>query len=360
MQSSQAFVSASEDEKISALQQLWPSVTKQQYQDENWRRFIQYMDLELEKLRDNHSLFSIEDRSQAIQIIELLRLNSSHSREKLSIMAMSRTPQELGAVHRSLELAARLWLTINIDSFHLTSYTVRGHARALVWQDGDSLREAISSHFEPKPAPIYEGRIRPILTMAYLETRHGFQVRWTHNLAEHLSIDWKYRTVTVYEHLICLWNHLEAGTTVIPKSILEEAIDTINLLFPSEKKETQDYLRKHGRTFWKLGYCKGKRDLGVGRYLHWQDSVQQLMDIIGEPKTGLQQFRLDKERKNTLEFATFWTATVVALLTIVSIIFGTAATVYTIKQYNVAVKAYNLQRAQACMTSGASLPQYCS
>ncbi|KAF2964130.1 hypothetical protein GQX73_g9455 [Xylaria multiplex] len=196
--------------------------------------------------------------------------------------------------------------------------------------------------------------------MAYLERHHGFQVRWTDNLTEHLTVDWTYKTVTVYEHLICLWNHLETDAAIIPKAVLEEAIDTLNLLFPSESRETQDYLQKRGRTFWKLGYCKGRRDLEVGRYFYWGNNVQQLMDIIDEPKTGFQQFKLDKERKNILEFATFWTAAAVAFLTILSFLFGTVATVYTVKQYNVAIATYNLQLAQACATQEIFLPQYCS
>ncbi|KAH8161631.1 hypothetical protein CIB48_g6632 [Xylaria polymorpha] len=323
------------------------------------------MDLELTKLRDNNSLFSIGGRSEALQLIEILRLNKSHPKATLSGIVVPRNTSqaqtELGAIHRSLELAARLWLTINIDSFQLTSYLAHIQFRSIAWQDRDSLRGIISAYFKPKSIPTLEGRIRPILTMAYLEARHGFQVRWTHNLAEHLIIDWKYRTVTVYEHLICLWNHLEGGgVQVIPRIILEEAIDTLNLLFPSESKETQDYLRKHGRTFWKLGYCKGKRALDVGRYSYWQDSVQQLMDVIEEPTTGFRQFRLDKERKNMLEFATFWTAAVVAVLTVLSIGFGTVATVYTIKQYKISVAMYDLQLAQTCASQGTFLPHYCS
>ncbi|KAI0856489.1 hypothetical protein F4860DRAFT_492847 [Xylaria cubensis] len=364
MESSYVFVNATESEKFAALQKLWPGITKHQYQDDQWTRFFQYMDLELIKLRDYHSLFSITGRSEALQLIEILRLNQSHPKETLPTMVIPQASQDQngsGAIYRSLELAARLWLTVTVDSFQLTSSLMNINPRSITWKDRDSLEGTISAYFEPKSLPSQGGRIRPVLTMAYLEARHGFQVRWTHNLAEHLIIDWKYRTVAVYEHLICLWNHLESSRPqVIPRAILEEAIDTINLLFPSESKETQDYLRKHGRTFWKLGYCKGKRALEVGRYFYWQDSVQQLVGIIEEPTTGLQQFRLDKERKNMLEFASFWTAAVVAFLTVLSIVFGTVATVYMIKQYNIAVATYDLQVAQICATQGSFLPQYCS
>ncbi|KAI0977257.1 hypothetical protein F4678DRAFT_412317 [Xylaria arbuscula] len=364
MVSSHVFVRASDSDKIAALQKLWPGITRQQYQEEQWTRFFQYMDLELDKLNEDHSLFSIVDHSEALQLIERLRRNGSQSKDMLlrTIVSGASPGQiEIQAVHRSLELAARLWLTINVDSFHLNSHLANMHSKSIVWRDGESLADAISAYVKPKSMPPQEGRIRPILTMAYLESRHGFQVRWTHNLAEHLIVDWKHRTVTVYEHLICLWSHLETagGLQIIPRAMLEEVIDTLNLLFPSESKETQDYLRKHGRTFWKLGYCKGKRALEISRYVYWQDSVQQLMDIVEEPPTGFQQFRLDRERKNMLEFATFWTAAVVALLTTLSIVFGTVATVYTIKQYDIAAAAYNLQLAQICATQREFLPRYC-
>ena len=84
------------------------------------------------------------------------------------------------------------------------------------------------------------------------------------------------------------------------------------------------------------------------------------MDITEEPARGFQQFLLDKDNRNLLEFATFWTTAVVAFLTILSIVFGTVATVYSIKQYDIAVAGYALASAQACADPNITLPGYCA
>src|SRR5207244_8887795 len=101
------------------------------------------------------------------------------------------------------------------------------------------------------------GRIDPAMTMSHLSGSRGLKVFWTSNLADHLAINWKSRVVSVYEHKICLWNHLNSKVEpIIPREILEEAIDTLNLLFPLNDSPTKDFLKQNGKPFYGLGYCK--------------------------------------------------------------------------------------------------------
>ncbi|KAI2639524.1 hypothetical protein GGS26DRAFT_272009 [Hypomontagnella submonticulosa] len=368
MDSTEPFTTGKDETRIAILQKLWPSFTKEQYKDTHWTRFFQYLDFELAKLPDKRVLFSTHSREEAIALIETIRHYGRSPKQEILHAIAVKTPTRPAisnpdSISRSLELAARLWLMINIDSFKLIPSYIHTRTINVSWPDDKSLADVIANHFRAKNLPVRSQeivRIRPTLTMAYLEVRHGFQVLWTHNLADHLTIDTKYRTVTVYEHLICLWTHIESGDDcVIPKAILEEAIDTLNLLFPSEIRETQDFLRKHGRSFWELGYCKRPRVLELDRFHYWQSNVADLIDIIEGPAKGFQQLLLDKEKRNLVELIMFWIAVFVAFLTVFGVVFGTVSTVYSIKQYNVAAAAYALQLAQACRTPDISLPEYC-
>ncbi len=200
------------------------------------------------------------------------------------------------------------------------------------------------------------GRIDPRMTIAYLSYHGRIMVLWTSNLADHLSIDWKNRVITVYEHKISLWNHLKyTKQQLIPRDVLEEAIDTLNLLFPLNDAGTRDFLRQNGKPFYGLGYCNREQCYDLEKYSYWRGRVAELMEIMNEEPSGLQQLLLSKDGRNLLQFATFWVAVAVAILTIVSIVSGTVQTVYALKQYNLAV-------AQACATPGSAelLPRYCS
>jgi hypothetical protein len=63
-----------------------------------------------------------------------------------------------------------------------------------------------------------------------------------------------------------------------------------------------------------------------------------------------------------LPFWTFWIASAVGVLTIVSIGFGVVAAMYGVLQYNLALKQYQFSVAQACLDANVSekLSQFCS
>ena len=129
------------------------------------------------------------------------------------------------------------------------------------------------------------GRIDPSLTIPYLCHYKGYRVFWTSNLAEHLSINWRCRIVTIYEHKISLWNYLGSRKqTVIPRPILEEAIDTLNLLFPLDDSLTKIFLKQNCKTFHGLGYCSRPREqaLDLVRFNFWRERIASLAEIMNE------------------------------------------------------------------------------
>lgn len=262
-----------------------------------------------------------------------------------------------------LDLALRVMLTLDIRSAPLDNLqTQQGmiYPGPTLWNGDTCLSKALTQHFSRLPSSSLDEmksrKIEPNMTMAFLSSNRGVTVKWTSNLSEHLSMDWKSRVISVYEHKICLWNYLNAPwPCIIPQKILEEAVDTLNILFPLNDAPTKAFLRQQRVHFYGLGKCRRERCYELAKYEVWRERLANLIDVMSEEPRGMQQLALSKDGKNLLNFATFWVASTVAILTIISIAFGTVQTIYSIKQYNLAV-------AQACSAPDAAtvLPKYCS
>lgn len=120
-------------------------------------------------------------------------------------------------------------------------------------------------------------------------------------------------------------------------------------------------MRKDNRPFYGLGYFGRKRALGIKAYLYWRKRIEELQQILDGPPSGLQQLALDGNRSNVLAFTTFWIATLVAVLAVVGLVARVVSTVYSKKQYDLALLQYGLSLAQACAAPEAAeqLPDFC-
>ncbi|KAL5609707.1 hypothetical protein FOVSG1_004388 [Fusarium oxysporum f. sp. vasinfectum] len=210
-------------------------------------------------------------------------------------------------------------------------------------------------------------QISQSFSIANLAHYYGFQVKWTSDLAQHLSIDWEYKQITIFEHVICLRNHLAyPDDCPLPKKFVGEAIDTIKLLFPDDK-DTKAFLSRDGRKFLKIPFGR-ERSLSLGDFSYWETEISQLLDVWEQGPSGWSQLRLRPDRSNFLEYSTFWAAAVVLLLTLISIVFGVAGLVLakkaldvSVKSLDVSVKSYELSLAIACAEANATetLPAFC-
>jgi hypothetical protein len=96
-------------------------------------------------------------------------------------------------------------------------------------------------------------------------------------------------------------------------------------------------------------------------YYYWRHRVADLGHILRSPAIGLQQLRLDKEGNNMLQISTFWITAAVGVVTVISIAVAVGATVYGVKQYNLALRQYRLSVAEACLDPAAreQLGEFC-
>ncbi|KAI0012634.1 hypothetical protein F4779DRAFT_16292 [Xylariaceae sp. FL0662B] len=346
---------------------VWPYLTKEDFLHHNYSSVFEYFmaNGRIAPTRRN-SLDSV-GITEIISIVgHLTTVNDAlSSRENAIICARLKLPDSLPetTVLGCLNIALRMILTLNIRPIsHLKDHSLSATPSTIIdWRPDLSLHDSIEAHFIENNRFITSmttGRIDPAISLPYICTYRGFRVFWTSNLAEHLSISWKSRIITVYEHKIFLWNHLgDAKRTVIPRPILEEAIDTLNLLFPLNDSLTSTYLAQNGKTFLGLGYCTRPRDLSLdlAKFNFWRDRIADLVEIMNEEPRGLKQLALERDGRNMLPFATFWVAIAVAVLTILSLPFAIVSMRYTILQYDLAL-------AQACSDPDRQnfLPQYCN
>lgn len=141
---------------------------------------------------------------------------------------------------------------------------------------------------------------------------------------------------------------------------MTEALDTLNVLFPSDDVATRRYLADEERPFYLLGSCNREDYRDLAHYRYWRRGLSQLLNVIEEEPSGFRQFMLDREHRNFRDVTTFWLAVVVIIFHTLG--FGIVSNVFAARAHQVARMQYNLELAQACSAPGAStsLPQYCA
>ncbi|KAI1326044.1 hypothetical protein F5Y16DRAFT_376189 [Xylariaceae sp. FL0255] len=342
---------------------IWPRLSTEDNLQRPLAGIFAYFLAQTEALRRRHADITVSDVTAIIGHLTSQQ-DAMPSRKEYLEIVRSYLPSSASeaAVHSTGDRTLRMLLTLDVRVGSRSTEPISPVQTAVIdWVGDDSLSEAIANHFmsnSSNPSDMVTGRIDPSLSLPYLCSYRGFRIFWTSNLSEHLSINWKSKIVTVYEHKAFLWYHLRnSGNPIIPRPILEEAIDTLNLLFPLCDDLTRKFLAQNGKEFQDVGYCSRPRDmcLDLGKFHVWRDRVAELAGIMNEDPKGLKQLLLEKDGRNLLPFVTFWVAIAVAFLSLVNIPFTVVSMLYTVKQYQLAL-------AQACADPSMQdvLPQYCS
>ncbi|KAI1367037.1 hypothetical protein F5Y08DRAFT_102768 [Xylaria arbuscula] len=347
------------DEHARICHSIWPNLTKEDYRQSTYGGIRRYFESQIRDFSNR------ENGNDCAVILPLIRVFTSKEEtfcSRSNFIAAARTQLPSSSSEATIvsygERALRMMFGLDVRVGYKRESGLRYGSYIIDWEDGASLSEAIEKHFTSDNRHVVTGRIDPALTLAYLCTYRGFKVFWTSNISEHLNISWKSKIVTIYEHKLFLWNHLRnSGDPIVPRPILEEAIDTLNLLFPLNDHLTKKFLSQNGKDFQGLGYCSRPRDtcLDIGNYNIWRDRIAELVEVMNEEPKGFKQLALEKDGRNFLPFVTFWVAIAVAFLAVLNLPFAIISMNYTIKQYELAL-------AQACSEPNArdTLPKYCS
>lgn len=378
------------------IRALWPEVPEHNFPEKAYARFIGYLKSELSILETQTDCFAAADQADELNILSILKEEKDSPQCDILEGVMARygiqpcNQQNQRRCQASIELAVRMWLTVNVDSEGLAAASqVSPPPARTVWKDKQmSLQTLVQRQFSTSATDQQPGEQIPSgLTMMELCSRSKYRVRWTHNLLEHLTIT-DSNVILVYEHLVCLLNHQKySDHSAIPKAIVEEAIDTFVLLFPMtplEGKRTKRFLKREKREFYTVGYGgRGQRRwLELDHYQYWRKSIAQMMLIMAHPPRGYRQAILDTEGRNFEQVVTIWFGVIATVFTVVALVFGVLSTLLAVEANRLAAEAnslanesltlgreanklakdaYELDRRQACLGPNATevLSEYC-
>jgi hypothetical protein len=248
-----------------------------------------------------------------------------------------------------MELAVRLWLTINTHSAGIHVGAVLTESAPIDWDLSISLEQLLKFQFAGRGATHRNGdpsRFEQRLTAAYLVQTCGVTLQWSDDIASHLEFDLERLSLTVYRHKALLVSRLESTpVNPIPKDILEEVLSTLDLLFPFGDKATRSLLFKENQqSLYTLGSYKIDVELDLARYKCYGSKLGRLMTSFDKAPRTWRQLAFD--RRNKLEWSAFWVTVMVALLTMISIPCNIIQATYSVKAYQATIAQRHTQRNQ--------------
>lgn len=353
------------DRKCVIINALWPhlNLAEQDYITEDYAALFEFFGKTLQGLHPHYSRFAVQEWSGLFDMSAILTTNRSSTRRALiEDVKKKYLNVEDTAVARSIELVARLWLGLNVYSKGLFVGPANPRDTRVPWEDDQSFDGLVGAQFlqSPNKAAFTNVQLDDSFTAVNLKNICRLHLRWTDNLVDHLKLEGPRgeRSLSIYRHKICLVNHWKAAeSTLLPKDILDEAIRTLDLLFPFGDAKTSAFLQEENVHFWSIsrGPFEAARATKLDEFSYWRSRLAQLSNLFhGPPETVLQTLL---DTRNVSQFATLWVA--IFGVFFLTIIFGVLSTVFSVKQYYVAIKSYDLALAQACQQATTPLPGFC-
>ena len=350
-------LSLNKAQKLELVKSIWKDLpaSEADFNENDYIAYFKYVQGELSLLQEHQSSFAAQTLDSTLAIIDEVRQNPAVTREDIArIIAQKHSESESDAVLRSVELAVRAWLTLNIRSDELTLGPVYAGTSRVDWPHYTTLKQSVGFRFPQSKAPDPPDKIpmNPEFTASFLTKGCGVRILWTDNLADHLILNRHNMVLTLYQHKICIFNHLQSSDAkFFPEGLLEETIDTFNLLLPFGDRQTQRLLANH-QSLWGLGGCGRYRQLDLAQYQYWRWRLEDLYALFNEPPRNLRHLWVN--RRNVVNWITVWVAVAAAVLAVFGCIFGSVSMAYSILQYRFMVE-------QACIDpdTAAKMPKYC-
>ena len=269
---------------------------------------------------------------------------------------------ELANVLRSLDLTALLWLCLHFESDKDYAGGTKAASTPIEWDSKVSLKNAIEKWF-PVSSDIPNAAGSPIdpdFTALNLMRLCRIRIEWTDSLMNHLKYDSCLSTLYIYSHKICLISHLESSD-IFPRGFLLETLETLDILFPFSDTATRKYLDKKQHPIYELSYGGGKKKSDLKDFYYWRKRLVDLHEIFHQPPKTIMQSLYD--RRNPIQWWTFWLAVFIAILTILNLMIAIYAAVDQhksgIETSRLAKDANRLLTSQLCFLATPSNPAVC-
>ncbi|MCJ1455807.1 hypothetical protein MMC28_006163 [Mycoblastus sanguinarius] len=304
--------------------------------------YFRYYELESKRLylgvskRDpDHGALAATTHEDITFVVTALSKGRNSRRREIRQTLQSRFPHSDDlAIDESINLALRLWLMLNVLDDHQNVHLKQ--TPAIQWNEQATLK--LDHDF----------------TALNLVRYSGIEIRWTSSLQDHLSLERKHhrRFLKIYPFKQCLLDHIASAEghppnsvanqgPIIPATVLKETLLSLDFLFPHWDPRTDSFLCREGKSFHYQSPFDDPRPLNLDDFDHWRERLSELYQVYQSPPVGWVQIWAD--RRNPLQWYTFWLALVILMLTIV---FGVIQSVAGIMQASLAYQSLQLARSQ--------------
>ncbi len=289
--------------------------------------------------------FCMKTYQDLVKITRCMELHPDFERTKMAEKLECEFPNsDRGQILRSLDLAVRLWLNLHVRSKDFPLGPNLSDMTEIDWLEKATLNKMVQDCFHPSSYSINEQNktIDPAFTIKNLRRFCRINVQWTANLRDHLLYDRSTATLHLFPHKICLISHLDSWN-VLPKDFVAETLRTLDLLFPFGEEDTRKYLDQTGQTFYRTSSRDLSRATNFGEFRYWHKRLMELHGVFNQAPRSILQLWYD--RRNPLQWWTFWLAALIAVLTVV---FGIISSYTGFQQLAIAEQAYQLSVWQIC------------
>ncbi|KAK1715589.1 hypothetical protein BDP67DRAFT_510363 [Colletotrichum lupini] len=359
---------------------LWPALERDVFEADHYAVLATYVRAEINwgQIKWSKILPGVDDTEKIRAVMACARELDKQPVERVlqSLENHIALPEQLhGQAVQILSVAASLH---TMSKVRLTAPSETETHPSAIWAPGFSLIECVRTIFNRMPN-LEDRSISLKLTISNLARYNKCIIVWTDRLDKHLDyrLSRHSKVIFVFQHKIWLSAHINQQVhCTIPKEVICEALDTLNLLFPHNDRDTESFLKTQGQRFYSLGnFGRGPR-LNLKDYPHWGPKIEKLIDVFEGPRSGIWRFLPRHDQSDLLESANFWIATAAAFIAFVGFILGLASIIFAKLSYDIGIKSmaiseeslkltqlqYQLSLAQACSDPNEArlLPDFCS
>jgi hypothetical protein len=173
-----------------------------------FRSYFEYYNEELVLLRTGISEETWQTKGLAAKtyedifhVVNVLRDHGDSQRPELRSLLSSRfrSSDDLG-LDRSMNLAIRLWLMINVQEPEFGG--IRHGATCVQWDDETTLQAFVQKLFPQSRWQVTSraSRLGPHFTAAFMQRVCGLTVEWTTNLQDHLRLDRQRKALKIFPY----------------------------------------------------------------------------------------------------------------------------------------------------------------
>lgn len=329
---------------------FWPSSTTSLPEFVSYFRYFQWTVSVLlwPNVAAEKALFTVQKYQDLASVVQCMNHHCDETRLEIATRLHNQFPQSSqDRILRSMDLAIRLSMTLHVRSGDVPIGPLLSDVTTIEWKGKQSLRNLVAKTFprcrEGLALPAFHvNRIESAFNIMTLRKICRIKVHWTQNLKDHLRFDHSTRTLYIYPHKVCLLNHFE-WCKVYPKDFRLETIRTLDLLFPYGDRSTEMWLEESNQPFHRTSssYMQARAS-NFEEFRYWRRQLVELYHVFQQPPTTVRQMWHD--RRNPMQWYTFWLA---ALIAILSIVFGSLGTYIGFKQIQLAERSIQISLAQA-------------